>query len=174
VIGGADLNNRREAMKLIVCLCVALAAGCGMPLGVEQRAAVGDACSLSDCTWINISDGSNCPMDGRTLCRLDCPACGTGLTCSSAGVCGIQCGDGNEVCDPGTLCALRGTGDHDCLPQCTIAGATVYRPGTNCVARGLELEEATGKCFVPCFSDECVALGGDNYSGLPLRAYSAM
>jgi hypothetical protein len=156
-------------MKLIVCLCAAIAAGCGVPLAVQQRAAVGDACSLSDCTWINFSDGSNCPMDGRTLRRSDCPACGTGLVCSSAGVCGIQCGDGNEVCDPGTLCALRGTGDHDCLPQCTIAGATVYRPGTNCVARGLELEEATGNCFVPCYSDECAVLGGDNYCGPPLR-----
>jgi hypothetical protein len=29
------------------------------------------------------------------------------------------------------------------------------------------LEEATGKCFVTCFQDECLVLG-DNYCGPPL------
>jgi hypothetical protein len=35
-------------MKLIACLCAALAAGCGVPLGVQLRAAIGDACGLSE------------------------------------------------------------------------------------------------------------------------------
>jgi hypothetical protein len=71
------------------------------------------------------------------------------------------------VCDTGTLCALHGTSNRDCLPQCTSSGATVYRSGGNCEARGLSLEEATGKCFVTCFQDECLVLG-DNYCGPPV------
>jgi hypothetical protein len=41
------------------------------------------------------------------------PDCGEGLTCDVDGKCGIPCGNGNTVCDPGWHCSASA----DCLPD---------------------------------------------------------
>jgi hypothetical protein len=141
--------------------------------------ALGDRCNIGDCAFVTDLTGDPCPSDGSMDCHLSCPLCGAGNTCTVVGndpddptkalteCAGPVCGNGDVVCDPGTLCAVRGGGAHDCLPQCTKNGATVYRTGSNCEARGLFLDELTGKCFVPCFYDQCLDVG-DNYCGLPV------
>jgi hypothetical protein len=123
-------------------------------------------------------DGAICagPADGGTDGGIPCDPnqwqdptiCPTGQVCTSDGICaGPPCGNGNTVCDSTTLCAIEGNGNKDCAPQCTAAGKTIYRGTTSCATRGLLTDAANGKCFVPCWIDECFVLG-DNFCGPPI------
>lgn len=134
---------------------------------------LGSSCdSMTDCTFVDPTGTySNCDPS-LEYCVFTCPICGAGNVCTvyaddpnnpghALEDCeGPQCGNGNTVCDPAMIC----DGQADCTIPCTVNGATFYRPGKNCEARGLFTEKATGRCFVPCDLDECAVLG-DNYCG---------
>jgi hypothetical protein len=75
------------------------------------------ACHLPN--TFNCPDGAICATtpDGGCDPQQWQTSCGPGLVCTSDGVCGLQCGNGDVVCDPGTFCE-----DGNCLP---IAPSTV-------------------------------------------------
>jgi hypothetical protein len=171
-------------MRLILPLALILAVACSSPPPAAQRAALDDAPDMAapadlappaDMTYVcpegavcaTEPDGGVCdPSPGHWQ-----TSCGPGLICSIDGTfCGPACGtSANDVCVPNVeVCTQHGTGTFDCFPAChNAAGAIVYRTGGNCEARGLELDAVTGRCYVPCFIDECVDLGVD-YCGPPI------
>jgi len=130
-----------------------------------------DMATVSDLSFV-CPDGAICasqPDGGCDPIRWD-TSCGPGLVCATDGTCGVSCGGGNVVCSAPMLCTVFGDVSHNCVPPCSMAGQVVYRPAphNNCDARALLKEEPTGKCFVPCWYDECTLLG-DNFCGEPMN-----
>jgi hypothetical protein len=130
-------------MRTVV-VTVLLVAACGNPdLYVTIVDAIvcpdGDVCAT-------IPDGGCDPIHWQTSCSTSDG--GPPMVCDSTGMCGIECGDANDVCSSAALC----DSSSDCVPPCRHTdGSIVDTPLTMCAQLGL-LSPANSAlpCILPC------------------------